>query len=73
MLLLAPFEAVGAVVLELDAGADELGGVVEVGVEVSVAVEVEAGAGLGLVLVTRVDVDGGGAAVSSVRISQMSP
>lgn len=69
----ALFEAVGACVLELDAGAEELdagaeelAAAVEVAVEVSVAVEVEVE--MGLELATFV-VDGGGAAVSSIGIS----
>ena len=71
MLPFAPLEAVGAWELELDAGggdeeldagAEELATVVEVGVAVSVALEV---VGLGLALVTRVDVAGAAAVVSS--------
>ena len=55
----APFEAVGAFVLELEADG---AAVVEVAV-VSVVVDVGAEPELGLALVTRVEVDGGGAAV----------
>lgn len=62
MLPFALFEAVGACVLELDAGTEELAIIVEVDVDVSVAVEVEVETGL--------EVDGGGAAVSSIWISQ---
>jgi hypothetical protein len=62
MLPFALFEAAGACVLELDAGTEELAIIVEVDVDVSVAVEVEVETGL--------EVDGGGAAVSSIWISQ---
>lgn len=67
-LAFAPLEADGACVLELDAGAEELGAVVEVAVEVSVAAELPVGVAMVLGLVSTVEVAGGGAAVSILML-----